>query len=207
MTADPLDMIAKVAVPVAAGAWALGKFVVPYASRAAHNMRSFTGDMRAAASDVKAIKKEVFPNGGSSLSDRVDATRNELRSLRFEVTATRRVQRRALDQTKGVALFECDYLGQCTWVSAQWTAWTGLSVGEAQGHGWAAAIHHMDRERVFAAWTTAILERRPFAAEIRYAHVRTGLITRVRVDAEAIEAPSGECVGWVGHVVPIPERA
>ncbi|OLP55174.1 hypothetical protein BJF92_17455 [Rhizobium rhizosphaerae] len=45
--------------------------------------------------------------------------------------------------------------GCWTWVSPQWTSFTGQAAGAALGRGWLAMVHPEDRERVVLAWQEA----------------------------------------------------
>lgn len=57
-------------------------------------------------------------------------------------------------------------VGRWTWVSPQWTAYTGQTMAEANGFGWLKAVHPDDRHRVIVAWREAGA-RGEFRAEIR----------------------------------------
>ena len=56
--------------------------------------------------------------------------------------------------------------GSRTFVNAQWTAYTGLSLAESLGAGWETPIHPDDRERVRAGWREAAVTR-TYAVECR----------------------------------------
>jgi PAS domain S-box-containing protein len=198
LTHEDAELAAKVALPVLGAAWAGVRWVYPKAKQAVSEAQGLVSTMTTVAADVAAIKKELYPNGGSSMRDTLDATRNDLRTLRHEVWVARAVQREVMDDQSGIGRFECDPYGQCVWVSQQWTEWTGIPVAEAVGNGWSGGIHSEDRERVFNAWVHAVTDRRPFALSFRYVHAKTGHETPVYVEAYPVEATTGECVGWVG---------
>lgn len=102
-----------------------------------------------------------------------------------------------------VPVFETDNIGWCRYVNPAWTRLTGLPIDEAQGEGWAEAIHPDDRNRVFETWETAIEEKKAFTAVYRFRNVHTHEVTEVRGSASPIHDGSENVVGWIGTLDPL----
>ena len=67
-----------------------------------------------------------------------------------------------------VGIFLSDPSGHCVFVNEQWCAMSGLSQAEAQGDGWARAVHPDDRAAVLAGWRTAVQNGEPSTSEFRF---------------------------------------
>jgi len=110
---------------------------------------------------------------------------------------------RALD----VPVFEMDGRGWCTYINPAYGRITGLSADEARGEGWAEALHHADRSRVFEMWATAVENSTDFVALFRLVNVMTGTVIEVRASANPLHDAHKRVVGWVGTLDPIERSA
>ncbi len=81
----------------------------------------------------------------------------------------------------------------------------GLTPEEAQGEGWAQAIHPDDRERVSEEWYQAAKEGLWFRTECRFQRP-DGVVTWVFTQALAEKTKDGEIIGYVGTITDITER-
>ncbi|HSO06791.1 MAG TPA: response regulator [Pelomicrobium sp.] len=126
---------------------------------------------------------------------------------RAAVQALRRSEARfrALAEASPVGIFETDGSGRFAYVNARWCEMAGMRVEEAQGEGWARAVHPEDRSRVHQAWVAAVGGRRPFNAEYRFLRPDGA---EIWVAASAVpatfDAPREH--GYVGTVADITER-
>jgi PAS domain S-box-containing protein len=85
-----------------------------------------------------------------------------------------------------------------------WRAFTGQSIEQIQGWGWADALHPDDRERTVAVWSQAVAARSLYASEYRVrrydGQYRWLSVRGVPVLAE------GTIREWVGACTDITER-
>ncbi|WP_461413409.1 PAS domain-containing sensor histidine kinase [Gemmatimonas sp.] len=72
-----------------------------------------------------------------------------------------------LAETVPNLLWTCRGDGPCTYLSAQWVAYTGRPAAEQLGYGWLDAIHPDDRDRTFATWSAAVESRSSLDVEFR----------------------------------------
>ncbi len=69
-----------------------------------------------------------------------------------------------------VGIYRCDLKARCTFANEEWCQLAGISAEEAQGSGWAAALHPDDRERCQKLWQKASLLGTEWEAEFRFLH-------------------------------------
>ena len=203
MTHDEMEKVAAIALPILGGAWGGVRYVIPHVRKAYVNGRGLVNTILATADDVTLIKKEVFPNGGSSLRDTVDTTRNIQREIRMNISILRQSVRTLMDETPMVGRWESDWGGQCVWVNQALCDWMGLTVEQAVGNGWSGGIHDDDREEVFERWTTAAIEKRPFSMTYRLRNHKTGATTKCSVEGKILTGHDGTCIGWSGTARPV----
>ncbi len=112
---------------------------------------------------------------------------------------------RTLTQNAPVGIFETDAAGRCQFVNERWSATAGLTMAEAAGDGWLAALHPEDRPAIFAAWEAFARGERPFHMEYRFRH-RDGRVVWVAGSAVALHDGAGGLRGYLGTVSNITER-
>lgn len=104
-----------------------------------------------------------------------------------------------------VGIFRTDVDGQCIYVNDRWCAIAQLTPEEALGDGWLEGLYPADRAAIFAEWTQAIEENRPFALEYRFGHADSS-VTWVYGQAVAELDHKNQVVGYVGCVTDITQR-
>src|SRR5262249_7704219 len=74
---------------------------------------------------------------------------------------------RSLADTAPVLIWMADVEGACSYVNRVWLEFTGRTLAEELGHGWADVIHPEDGERTRPAYLAALAAREPYHVEIR----------------------------------------
>jgi PAS domain S-box-containing protein len=95
--------------------------------------------------------------------------------------------------------------GQRTYFNKGWLEFTGRTLDQEGGVGWAEDIHPDDRDRYLAAYTSAIAERRPFELEYRL-HRRDGAYRWVLARGTPRFTPGGAFAGLVGLCLDVTDR-
>ena len=104
---------------------------------------------------------------------------------------------RVLIDALPVGVYQTDPGGSCVLVNKRWRELSGLSSAQAAGHGWAAAIHPADRERVLARWR----------AEIEYRYLRPdGRVVWVASSAAALRDARGSVTGFLVTCIDVTEQ-
>jgi PAS domain S-box-containing protein len=100
-------------------------------------------------------------------------------------------------------VFRSNSIGERTWASPQWVAYTGISAAESLGFGWLKGIHPADRPPTLRAWADAeaqgiysVEHRTRRASDCAYRWFRTSAVP-VRGGPEP-DHPTGRVIEWVG---------
>jgi PAS domain S-box-containing protein len=113
---------------------------------------------------------------------------------------------RVLIDALPVGIYQTDPDGSCVLVNKRWRELSGLSAAEAAGHGWAAAVHPADRERVGARWRAALAMRGEFS-DVEYRYLRPdGRVVWVASSAAALRDAGGFLTGFLVTCVDLTER-
>jgi PAS domain S-box-containing protein len=83
-----------------------------------------------------------------------------------------------------------------------WTLLTGQTREQATGGGWLDCIHVDDRDRIGAAWRTAMAHGQAYNTDARIC-TREGIYRWFNLRAAPQRARDGEIVGWIGLTLEI----
>jgi PAS domain S-box-containing protein len=93
----------------------------------------------------------------------------------------------------------------CTYLNQQWYDFTGRTMGQELGTGWAEGIHPDDRARCLEKYYAAFDRREPFRVEYRLR--RADSVYRWLLDVAAPRFSStGEFLGYIGSCIDITDR-
>jgi len=112
---------------------------------------------------------------------------------------------RALVAASAQMVWTTDPQGRLIEDSPSWRAYTGQTYAQAQGWGWADAVHPDHREQLIEAWTRSLETLETFEAEY-LTHHHSGQWRWTEARAVPVFEPDGEVSGWVGMSVDIHER-
>ncbi len=162
------------------------------------------GQVQTDLADVKPaialVNKELRPNGGQSLTDKVNAIRTQVLILES--------RGRAVWAADDTPTYECDGHGQCIWSSAKLCELFGLTFEEMLGNGWLAAVHGAEeRKRVHDNWREAVEAGTPYEDVYQIFNRKTHESFLVRTYTTASKDVTGAIVRYFGVVVKSPEVA
>jgi PAS domain S-box-containing protein len=87
--------------------------------------------------------------------------------------------------------------GRAEFVNRRWCEYTGLSVEEASGDGWQAAVHPDDRPKLLESWRTIVASGNPGEAQARMRRF-DGLYRWFLFRVSPVTDAVGEVVKWCG---------
>ena len=96
--------------------------------------------------------------------------------------------------------------GYRTFVNCGWVEYTGLTLEQASGSGWQAAIHPDDLKRVFAKWRSSAATGEPLEYETRLRRGTDGAYRWFQARATALRDKRAKVVKWCGVVTDIEDR-
>jgi PAS domain S-box-containing protein len=96
--------------------------------------------------------------------------------------------------------------GYRTFVNCGWVEYTGLTVQQASGSGWQAAVHPDDLKRVIAKWRSSAATGEPLEYETRLRRGTDGSYRWFQARATALRDKRGKVVKWCGVVTDIEDR-
>ena len=112
---------------------------------------------------------------------------------------------RALVAASAQAVWTTDAAGRVAEDSPSWRAFTGQTVAEWLGEGWADAVHPDDRAGALARWRAAVAAGELYRSTFRL-HRADGEWRWVEVRAVPVYHADGDVRGWVGTTEDTTER-
>lgn len=152
---------------------------------------------------IDIVQHEFKPNGGTSLTDRVDRALAQLHALSrgFQILDKRHALVH-LDAQNGIV--ELDAHGRIVRANRTYRKLTNMSLDELHDGGWRRTIHPDDLPAVDAEWDRCRRDQIEFAMVYRrLANDGSGDTIRVRTFVHPVIV-EGELVGWIGCVEPLP---
>jgi PAS domain S-box-containing protein len=125
--------------------------------------------------------------------------------LRVQQVEEREKKFREAVESMPALAFVVDPDGQRTFANRGWTQYTGMTLQQAFGFGWQAAIHPDDRKRVLDRWKIAVATRESFDYELRLRGADgeyRWFLTRV----VPVRDTRGKVVKWCGVAADIEDR-
>lgn len=142
---------------------------------------------------VEVIFKEITPNGGGSIKDKINLMSKEISSNTQMTEQIFHRQRWMMDHRQE-AIFEAQFSGEVSWVNKPYCKLTSRDSTDLIGHNWKNTIFEEDRKRVVTNWESCVKDKRQFEDEYRIV-ITDGRIINVVCSASLVDG-----YGYLGSI-------
>jgi PAS domain S-box-containing protein len=112
---------------------------------------------------------------------------------------------REMADTAPVLIWLSDTTKLCTWFNRPWLEFTGRTMKQELGNGWADSVHAEDLNRCLDIYTSSFDQRLPFSMEYRLRR-HDGAYRWILDRGTPRYAESGEFLGYIGSCIDVTER-
>jgi PAS domain S-box-containing protein len=123
--------------------------------------------------ELAEIKKEMTPNGGTSIKDTVNKLAVSMEKVVTSIDSLSsqgirmEIRQQNILNSVVVPIFETDTAGDCVFANKAYLDLIGRSMEEIRGPSWINMIHPEDRAKVRTEWAAAVAEKRNFELTYR----------------------------------------
>jgi len=147
---------------------------------------------------IENINKELSPNGGSSLRDKVNKISEKTFDISTSLDLISKTQS-SLMYLDSTPIFKCDKDGYCIFVNQSWLTLTGLNDPiQAYGRGWFRTIDPNEKELVIEEWEQCIESQSVFDRIFTIYNSQTEKLIKVRCKSSYIYSNEQEIDSFIG---------
>ena len=149
---------------------------------------------------VRALQEEIAESDRGQV-----ALVMELEELKTGALSESELQYRTLADSGQDLIWSSGPDKKCDYFNRAWLAFTGRTLEQELGDGWAEGVHPDDRTRCFEIFTTAFDRRKRFSRDYRLRR-HDGEFRWIQDDGSPRYDSQGNFLGCIGHCLEITER-
>lgn len=104
-----------------------------------------------------------------------------------------------------ILIWRADLTMGCDYFNERWLAFTGRTMEQERGNGWAEGVHSEDLPRCLKIYTESFAERKIFEMEYRLRRA-DGVFRWLFDRGVPFNGPTGEFAGYIGSCIDVTER-
>jgi len=112
---------------------------------------------------------------------------------------------RILVEQAPMIIWRADTTGACDWFNERWLAFTGRTMAQEVGNGWAEGVHAGDLDRCLQIYLAAFGRREAFEMEYRLRR-HDGAYRWILDRGTPSYGPDGTFLGFIGSCIDVTER-
>jgi len=112
---------------------------------------------------------------------------------------------RILVEQAPMIVWRADTSGRCDYFNERWLAFTGRTMEQEMGDGWAEGVHPDDLKRCLDVYLSSFARREAFEMEYRLRR-HDGAYRWILDRGAPSRGPSGEFLGYIGSCIDVTER-
>ncbi len=201
------DFIGLVIIIVTGGIWVARRvvFSIKKLESVLKNQSEFTAVVADLKASVDDVRKQLKPNGGTSIFDiindvkkKAETTSTTVGEISEGMTKMRAYQWGFVETVTEKPVFEANEQGHCVRVNAAYAKLAERNSPELLGSGWENFVCYSDRARVFDEWSDAIARKRIFESKYKV-QSKSGKCYSVDVTAIPVLDDNGKVAAYIGR--------
>ena len=161
--------------------------------------KKYWGMVDSAFDKLDYVYKEVKPNHGSSIYDKITKISETQKLMNRELFVQTRVSRQIRDDMTDLMYCEFTEYGDFVFANKHFEEVTGLQSEEMQGAGWVKFICEKDRDMVYQKWKESLDNKTPFSTSFCLI-TKDGGEMPAHIKMQQIKDASGNIVYFVGRI-------
>ena len=152
-----------------------------------------------AVEQLAYVYKEVKPNSGSSLYDKITRLSGDLKSARTDIFIQSHITKQIRDDMHDMLYCEFDERGDFVFANKHLEELTGISSSGMTSRGWLTFISESERALMFSKWEESLRTKIPFQATFNLIDTNEKEELYI-IEVEQIKDQIGEIIYFVGRI-------
>lgn len=145
------------------------------------------------------VHKEIKPNSGSSLYDKINKIQNEVAILRQDITIQHIITRQIRDDMANIPYCEFDVSGNLKFANKKFQALFKTHEDQLEELGWFSLLPEEARVSVFNRWSDSMKNGTPFQATLNGFGDDEGVLTYI-LKTEQVKDGDGKIIYVIGKI-------